>query len=110
MKPSLLTSSNSGCHAVDGSASPPAYGWVAVDAAGERDVAVRGLRRTGEQRLELVVALAREVDLRQPVARQVLARDPHAPDLHARPAVGGRVLRAAPRRARRATAAPRPRR
>jgi hypothetical protein len=30
MKPSLLTSSNSACHAVDGSVSPPANGSPAA--------------------------------------------------------------------------------
>ena len=44
-KPSLLTSSNSGCQAVDGSASPPVNGAGAFDAALERDVAVGGLGR-----------------------------------------------------------------
>ena len=109
MRPSLLTSSNSGCQAVDGRSSPPSNGRVAVTPR-EGDVAVRRLRRPGGQGLQLVVALAGEVDLRVAVAGQVLAGDAHAPDPQRLPAVGGGVQRAAARPDRSARAAPRRRR
>jgi hypothetical protein len=46
------------------------------------------LRRAVGKGFELVVALAREVDLRIAVAVEVLARDAHSPDLERLPAVG----------------------
>ena len=88
MKPSLLTSSNSGCQAVDGSTSPPVNGRCAVDAAlaGAMSSYVGSAGAVGE-RLELVVALAGQVHLRVAVAGEVLAGDAHAPDLQRAPAV-----------------------
>ena len=61
-------------------------------AALERDVPVARVRGAIGQGLELVVALAREVDLRIAVAGEILAGDAHAPDLHVLPAVGLAVL------------------
>ena len=54
MKPSLLTSSNSGCQAVDGRASPPANGRVGVDAALERRCRGTSAARARRQGLEPV--------------------------------------------------------
>ena len=88
MKPSLLTSSNCGCHAVEGRIVSPVNGRCRGHPALERDVAVARLRGPVGQGLELVVALARQVDLRVAVAGEVLAGDPHPPDLHVLPAVG----------------------
>ena len=48
--------------------------------APQRDVHVARLRRTVRQGLQLVVGLARQVDLRVRVAGEVLAGDAHAPD------------------------------
>ena len=105
-KPSLLTSANSACHAVDGSDVAAGVRPVGGDAALEGDVLVRRLRRPVGERLQLVVALARQVDLGIAVAGDVLAGDAHAPDLQRPPAVGLGVRAAAPRRARPATAGP----
>ena len=66
--------------------------WLrGVDAAPQGDVPEGRLLRPHGQRLELVVALAGEVVLGVAVAGQVLAGDPHPPDLHRDPAVVGGV-------------------
>jgi hypothetical protein len=58
------------------------------DASLEGDVAIGRLARPGGQGLQLVVALAGEIHLGVAVAGDVLAGDPHAPDLRRHPAVG----------------------
>ena len=58
----------------------------------ERDVPVRRLGRAVVERLELVVALAREEHLRVAIVRHVLTGDSHAPDLQRTPPVGLGVL------------------
>ena len=60
-------------------------------AATQRDIAEGGPAGPGGEGLELVVALAGEIDLGQPVPGQVLAGDPHPPDLQRWPPVGGGV-------------------
>ena len=62
------------------------------DPALEGDVPVRRLGRAVFERLELVVALAREEHLGVAVAGQVLTGDAHAPDLQRAPSVGLGVL------------------
>ena len=91
MKPSLLTSCELGMPGRRGQDVAAGERAVRGDAALEGDVAVgRPARAVGEG-LELVVALARQEDLGVAVARDVLAGDAHAPDLHRHPAVGRRV-------------------
>ena len=88
MEPSLLTSSNSGCHAVDGSGSPPTTGRVASTPSSRAMPMVGGRGWPRDEGLERVRALAREIDLRVAVAGQVVARDAHAPQPQQGPAVG----------------------
>src|SRR4051794_36041413 len=61
-------------------------------AALEPDVDIRRSARSTFEGLEAVRALARQVDLRPPVAGEVVTRDPHPLDLGAKPAVVGSVL------------------
>ncbi len=91
MRPSLLTSWNSGCQAVEGSASPPVNGRVALTPRLSADVAVRWLAGPAGQGLEAVRALARQVHVRVSVAGDVIAGDSHALDLDLGPPVGGGV-------------------
>ena len=58
-----------------------------VDAVLQPDVLERGPARSIGEGLELVRRLAREVDLGQAVAREVVAGDAHALDLRPRPAL-----------------------
>ena len=90
-KPSLLTSWNSGCQAVEGSDVAAGERPGRRHPALEGDVAVGRLGGPGGQRLELVVALAGQVDVGIAVAGHVVAGDAHAPDLHRDPAVGAGV-------------------
>src|SRR5436309_7592965 len=53
----------------------------------ESDVLVRWAGRASRQGHEVVRSLTRQVHLRQPITRQVVARDAHALDLHPLPAV-----------------------
>ena len=69
--PSLLTSSNAGCQAVDGNGSPPLTGLAAFTPAREGDVLVRRAGGAVHQRLQLVVRLGGQVDLRLAVAGEV---------------------------------------
>ena len=106
MRPSLLTSANSGCQAVDGQGSPPANGCAApTPAARLMFVEGRPTRAVGK-RLELVVGLVGEVVLGVAVAGHVVARDAHAVELDAGPAVRLRVQRRRLARPRSATAGP----
>jgi hypothetical protein len=66
-------------------------GLVRGRATAQGDVAVARFVGTVRQGLELVVALAREVVLRQAVPGDVLTGDAHAPDPHRLPAVRFRV-------------------
>ena len=75
-------------------------------AALEGDVLVRRLGGSVGERLQLVVALARQVHLRVAVPGDVLAGDPHSPDLQRLPAVRLGVRPSVSRRARSSTAAP----
>ena len=61
----------------------------------EGDIAVVGLGRAIRQGLQLVVGLARQVVVGVAIARDVIARDAHAPDVHVRPAL---LLGVKPRR------------
>ena len=78
----------------------PARGWhhivsdkwpVCRHATPNRDVAIARLIRPVGELSELVVTLAGQEHLGKPVARHVMARDPHAPDLKFVPAVRSRV-------------------
>src|SRR5665647_66517 len=89
-KPSLLTSWNSGCQAVDGRTSPPVNGCAAFTPRSRSRVAIGRLGRPGGQRLEPVVALARQEHVGVAVPGHVMAGDAHPRDLDAYPAVGGR--------------------
>ena len=69
----------------------PDEGSVRGHASPNRDVAVARLGRPVGEFPELVVALAGQEHLGKPVARDIVARDPHAPDLEFVPAVLSRV-------------------
>src|SRR5438034_368290 len=58
-----------------------------------RDVAVRRPGGIGGERLQPVVGLTREIDLRVAIAVEVVARDPHTVHLKVHPAVVSRVQR-----------------
>src|SRR5437773_976906 len=64
---------------------------IGADAALEADVAVGRLARAAREGLEAVLTLARQEDLRKPVAGEVVAGDPHPLDVHAHPSLVGRV-------------------
>ena len=69
----------------------PTNGRVAVTPRSSAMSRNAGRRRVAGQGLQLVVRLAREEVLRVAIARDIGARDTHAPHLDRRPAVVGRV-------------------